>query len=302
MSKKAEELTRSKDDLEKRLAEESKKSKEIEQEKMILEEMTHRDEKVVQKVRKKYYSTMVIMAIAAAAGFAVYSYYENQALINEQVHVGDYNSPFLIQDLRGNVINTWISWKLVSGQVLNVNIENDAGITPDKLYAVKNAILSSEPISLDDSLLGIGPSGTSSVYYEGWQGALASAGNNTTYHVPRHFQMVDDTTGAGDITIKLTNDLDPDGLSGFTRDIADGNQILKSTITIYNAGHLTADQLAAITRHEFGHALGLGHSNATDDLMHATIQTDYPYISGCDVDAITGLYNGDKQSQVVCQK
>ncbi len=54
-------------------------------------------------------------------------------------------------------------------------------------------------------------------------------------------------------------------------------------------------------RHEFGHAMGLAHSTASEDLMHATIQTDYPYISQCDIDAITGLYNGDQRSQVVCQ-
>jgi predicted Zn-dependent protease len=113
--------------------------------------------------------------------------------------------------------------------------------------------------------------------------------------------MDNDPNGAGDIVITLTNDINPDGLSGFTKSTADGNQILKSTITIYNANQLSDTQLAAITRHEFGHAMGLAHSTAVEDLMHATIQTDYPYISQCDIDAVTGLYDGKKQSAVICQ-
>ena len=301
LSEKTTELSKSKNDLEKRLEEESKKSSEIQQEKIILEEISQREQKSVQKLSRKFYVTISVIAVAVAGGFITYSTYENQILLSLQVQVGNYNSPFLIQDLKGNVVNTWISWKLASGQTLNVNIENDANVTPDKLYAVKNAILSTESVTLDDSLFG-GSSGSSSVYYEGWEGALAVAGDkDTRYYIPQHFKMIDDPNGAGDITIKLTNDLDTDGLSGYTHDIADGNQILKSTITIYNAGQLSAQQLGAITRHEFGHAMGLAHSTASTDLMHPTIQTNYPYISSCDIQAVSGLYNGDKQSQVICR-
>ena len=55
-------------------------------------------------------------------------------------------------------------------------------------------------------------------------------------------------------------------------------------------------------RHEMGHALGLAHTTATEDLMHAVIQTPYPYISDCDMDAVKALYNGNKKSEVVCSK
>ena len=54
-------------------------------------------------------------------------------------------------------------------------------------------------------------------------------------------------------------------------------------------------------RHEFGHALGLAHSTAPEDLMFPTITTSIPFISECDVDAITSLYNGNRQSEVMCE-
>lgn len=302
LSEKTEELTRTKNDLEKKLGEESKKSSEIEQERIILEEISQNDEKIVQKTHKKFYVTIAIIAVAVAGGFATYSHYENQVLINAQIHVGNYNSPFTIQNLRGDVVNTYVSWNLVSGRVLNVNIQDQAGLSPDQLLAVKNAILSTETITLDNSLVNKGPSGTSLVYYKGWQGALTyAATKSTSLYIPQKFNIIDDPNSVGDIIVILTNDVNPDGLSGYTRDTADGNQILKSTITIYSASHLSAAQLGAIMRHEFGHAMGLAHSTASEDLMHATIQTDYPYISQCDIDAITGLYNGDQRSQVVCQ-
>lgn len=55
-------------------------------------------------------------------------------------------------------------------------------------------------------------------------------------------------------------------------------------------------------RHEFGHAIGLAHSTDDNDLMHAIIKTDYPYVSPCDVDAIQELYDGKEQSSVVCMQ
>ncbi|MGI0047747.1 MAG: hypothetical protein ACREBB_11270 [Nitrosotalea sp.] len=36
--------------------------------------------------------------------------------------------------------------------------------------------------------------------------------------------------------------------------------------------------------------------------MHAIIQTKYPFISPCYIDAIENLYNGRNSSQVICQK
>jgi len=54
-------------------------------------------------------------------------------------------------------------------------------------------------------------------------------------------------------------------------------------------------------RHELGHAFGLAHSNDPDDLMYTTLGR-LPFISTCDANAITMLYNGLKEGTVLCVK
>ena len=104
----------------------------------------------------------------------------------------------------------------------------------------------------------------------------------------------------GNAIIKLDKFKNADGHTGFAKLIIDEdqNQILKSTITIYESNNLTDEKLATIVRHEMDHALELAHSTAPEDLMHSTIQTEYPYISECDVDAIVGLYDGKSSSGI----
>ncbi|MEO2221047.1 MAG: matrixin family metalloprotease, partial [Nitrosopumilus sp.] len=82
-------------------------------------------------------------------------------------------------------------------------------------------------------------------------------------------------------TILLTDEVNGDGYSGFTKSIADEtqNQILKSEITIFDASSITNADLEKLLRHEFGHAIGLAHSSAIEDLMYPTIEMEYPYIS-----------------------
>jgi len=140
-------------------------------------------------------------------------------------------------------------------------------------------------------------------YYKGWTGALESTYNeNSNRYIPIKFSILESGKG-GDIVITLTNLRNGDGLSGTTKAIMDvnQNQILKSHITIYEVDKITAEKFEAIFRHEFGHALGLAHSTAVEDLMHSSIQTDFPYISECDVDGIFSLYDERNPSQVVCE-
>lgn len=280
------------------------KSKETEQEKNILKEIIHDEEKSEKLIRKRHYVSIAVIAVAVSVGFVGYSYYENQVIINTTSQMlKNYNSNYIIQNLQGDIVKTWVAWSIPDGRILHISIVNTASLSQDKIDAIKDAIVSTKTVTLDDSLLGKGPKGTSSVYYTGWEGALADASSqHTTSYIPQKFDISGSPGASGDIVIILTNDVNPDGLSGFTKSLADGNQILKSKITIYRASELSSVQLGAITRHEFGHAMGLAHSTAPEDLMHATIQTDYPYISGCDVDAIDGLYDGKQRSEVICKK
>ena len=139
----------------------------------------------------------------------------------------------------------------------------------------------------------------------GWSGALTKASENPSeLYIPNKFEVIESSRGEGDITIHLTNTRNGDGNSGFTNSIADDsqNQILKSDITIYEVDKLSNAQFETILRHEFGHALGLAHSTAPEDLMYPIMETEYPYISDCDIDAIVLLYDNGKSSQVVCEK
>ena len=62
------------------------------------------------------------------------------------------------------------------------------------------------------------------------------------------------------------------------------------------------ENLVAITRHEFGHAIGLGHSTLYGDLMYPDINIKSAFISECNVKALIALYDGKGLSQVVCEK
>jgi len=130
-----------------------------------------------------------------------------------------------------------------------------------------------------------------------------AAKTETTLYVPAKFKVIESASGEGDITIELTNQMNADGFSGWTNSIADAsqNQILKSRITIFSVNNLSTAALETVVRHELGHALGLAHSTAPEDLMYPTIETNFPYISDCDIDAMEKLYDGGNTSEVICE-
>lgn len=215
---------------------------------------------------------------------------------------GQMKTRYFTENLKGDTVDTWKSWRL-TGTTLAVNILKSPRVTDQQLDVIHNAIASEKTVELDDSIVHKGPKGTTSVYYQGWAGALKSATNeNTKYHVPTNFDFINSSGGEGDIIITLSNIKDSDGYTGYTKSVTEENEILKSFITIYDISNLTDEQLATIVRHEFGHALGLGHSTATEDLMAPTIDMTIPYISECNVDAIVDLYNANEGRQTICKK
>ena len=207
---------------------------------------------------------------------------------------------FLIQDLKSNTVNSWKPWHILNNQALNVNIVNADKVSKEKIAAVKQAILSEEPLKIDNSLVDRGPVGTVSTYYKGWEGAMQKEPIDTKFHIPNKFNIIESPNEEGDIIITLSDLENADGYSGYTKTIVNNDEILKASITIYNVDSLSPEQIAGIIRHEFGHALGLGHSNDQEDLMYQVIQTNFPFISDCDISTLSDLYEGKSLSQMSC--
>lgn len=219
-----------------------------------------------------------------------------------QKQVAQMKTKYFTENLRGDTVDTWKSWRL-TGTTLAVNILKSPRVTDHQLDVIHDAISSDKTISIDDSIVHKGPKGSTSVYYQGWAGALKSIANkNEKYQIPTNFDFINSSGGEGDIIITLSNIKDSDGYTGYTKSVTEENEILKSFITIYEISELTDEQLATIVRHEFGHALGLGHSTASEDLMAPTIDMTIPYISECNVDAVVDLYNANEGKKTVCKK
>ena len=304
--KQSEKIIKSKSGLEKKLSRAEHDIKELQQSENILKKSITMEEQKNLNLSKKHIMTIAGAVVVIGLITTAYSLYVVD-LVGQEYRVEDLGalkSSYVIQNLKGDRVDTWLSWRLTQGATLYVNILN-AQQHPEKAETVKDVILSKEYYEIDDHLLGKAPKGTITKYYLGWAGALEVASQTPTkFPVPANIQVTESATGAGDITITLANTRSGDGYAGITKSIADEsqNQILKSDITIYDVENLSENQLMAIVRHELGHAFGLAHSTATEDLMHPELVSEYPYISHCDITAIVELYDGSQKSEVVCEK
>jgi response regulator of citrate/malate metabolism len=251
---------------------------------------------------KKLTTAILITSFIAVAFLGLYAY---QILTQPSILTAPLNTgKYIIENLKGDVIDTWVAWRLPEGETLHVIIVNSEIVSEDKIDSIKNAILSQETVTLENSLVGKSPQGVSSVYYKGWKGALEKAAeNDVVFYIPTNIDVTEGEKAIGEITVILSELEEGGGSLAFTRSIADENehQLLKSFITVFDVKNLSNEQMAAIVRHEFGHAVGLAHSTASEDLMYDTIQTKYPYISECDIDAIVSLYDEKKNNLVICE-
>ncbi|MGY5148776.1 MAG: matrixin family metalloprotease [Candidatus Nitrosopumilus sp. bin_68KS] len=213
---------------------------------------------------------------------------------------------FITQSLRGDSVITWLAWNLPEPEsILHVHISNHAQVSKRNLAMIEESIMSEKIIVINDLETHKGSSMNSSKFYTGWQGILNDVDRTGfQYNLPNTLHTHESMDNDGDILILLINEKNSEGYSGYTRSIIDDeqNQILKSRITIYDAGQLDGHRLADITRHEMGHALGLQHSSDPDDIMYYKINTNNQYISECDLGALESLYRGDLNSQHICKK
>jgi len=298
-----EKMQKARDEMKTKYETEKQTAVEQEQEKMFLEKEVEIEHKQKEAAVKKYYKTAILAVLAIAVVAGVYSVMFAE-IAGQQYQTSAINQPngYVIQNLRGDVIDTWIAWRIPEGEALRITLSGRA-LTDERIELIKDVFLDTEPMEIDNSLLHKGPKGTTSIHYAGWAGAmLAAAETPTQFSIPVEFEVTD-KGGIGDINIKLENAINPDGFSGWTSSIVDeiNNQILKSDITIYQTNDYSDNQLAAVVRHEVGHSLGLAHSTAPEDLMAPTMTTEFPYISPCDIAAMTSLYDNGGHSTVTCE-
>lgn len=255
--------------------------------------------KITSKHNAKYF---VFLSALLVSGLLVFFITSDSFVSLNSNHDSSLHSRYLIQNLRGDATETWVSWNLTPNRVLTFTILGTSIVSDEQISKIKDVVLSEETLEIDNSLLHKGLEGTSSTYYLGWQGATQQVAKNPTkLVVPQKFEYVSPDDGVADITIMLTSKKSGDGYAGYTNSIVDDDQILKSTIVIYNVNELSTNHLTTIVRHEFGHALGLAHSTANEDLMYETISTAYPFISPCVLDAVEKLYDGNQKSEITCE-
>ncbi|MBI5145853.1 MAG: matrixin family metalloprotease [Thaumarchaeota archaeon] len=262
-----------------------------------------RIEKQIQilETRNKRNSTITLLGLIILAGVLIT--YSSLSFIESSESSRLAAGRFVIENLKGDKISTWVTWHVPKDEQLQVTIINSPGLSDERISVIKEAIVSERSIMLENSFVNKYPPNEKSMFYEGWEGALKSISEKTKYPIPTNFLVTTSEKSIGDIIIILSTAREADSTYGFTRSIADeeSNQMLKSFITIYNVDSLNQVELAAIVRHEFGHALGLAHSTDSEDLMYPIFHSTHAVISECDLDAIISLYNGAKSTEVVCR-
>jgi hypothetical protein len=167
---------------------------------------------------------------------------------------------------------------------IKVAIINEAGLDEEKISVIKKAIESETHYNKDGH-----------IYFEGWAGALDSVYSN-----PKKFEISEsEKIIPGNITIELLKSQDPN-YSGLTRPNFEGNKIVSASIKIFNSNNISLTQLENLVRHEFGHALGLGHASDQNSIMYEFIVPDEKLISDCDVTGLKVLTEGFTFTSLDC--
>jgi len=139
-------------------------------------------------------------------------------------------------------------------QIITYRIANETASSINVVKAVDKAILSTEKFG---------------VKFIGWNGAMN--GFESDCFIPEMFVKI--VNGKPDVEIILTNEDAPrPDLGGTTiTQTNDGKTIQNTVVILYNLDKVSLDVAETITRHEFGHVLGLNHVDKRTDLMSDTV-------------------------------
>jgi len=194
--------------------------------------------------------------------------------------------------LRNDSIETIGFW---DKETINVILETGPYTSEDRIKEITKAVTSQEFFSIEDNLMHKDRVGVFSPYYLGWQGALDNS-NATLKNL--NFEV---TRGSADIIISLTTQSHPDGFAGFTKPLFVDDKFSKVYITIFEVDKMSRAGLYSIVMHEMGHAIGIGHTTAPEDVMNAKrVNVPYPYVSPCIMQALQVMDEG--KTELYCEK
>lgn len=164
----------------------------------------------------------------------------------------------------------------IKHRTINVGLHVDPSIPTEKVEAAMKAI-TSESSFLQNSKL----------YFYGWQGVLDEAAKESG-QLPPILKIT--FSGKNDITIRLTSSSSSEMYSGLTTFTERKMMLERSYVTIFDVSDISSSAVAAVTRHELGHALGLGHALTYGDLMYPEFNEEIGYISDDDKNTLKKEY------------
>ena len=178
---------------------------------------------------------------------------------------------FPVSFAQGFEWNSLLIWE--ESQFISVAIVSDFDIDDKTVQIIKEVIESEKQDNGE---------------FFGWNQALLFISEKTNTNIPL-LRLTDDIEESS-ITIELSKFEGPKNMDGFTQYEIIDKKINKATIIIYDYDMLKQEQLELVVRHELGHALGLGHTYNSLDLMFPALDLKYSLISMFDLETLSEIY------------
>ena len=156
---------------------------------------------------------------------------------------------------------------------INVVIESDFDVDDSTIDVVKSVIDS--PVQENNQFFG-------------WNNAISFISEKTGTEIPQ-FNIINDKVES-DVMIFLTQNNGPENTNGFTKYKINNDSIERVFVILYDADSMEHNDLEMVTRHELGHAIGLGHTTNPFDMMYPVIDVQFSLISMFDLHALSQLY------------
>ena len=178
---------------------------------------------------------------------------------------------FPISAAYGSEWNYLMPWD--DADSINVVIESDFDVDDSTIDVVKSVIDS--PVQQENQFFG-------------WNTAISFISEQTRADIPQ-LSIVDDRAES-QIMIFLTQNTGPRNTDGFTKYKITNDKIESVFVILYDADSVESNELEMVTRHELGHAIGLGHTTNPFDLMYPVIDEQFSLISMFDLQALSQIY------------